>query len=106
MLSSKTVVLDLEIFCHREKNFIYKDFGVYTENYNKSVLFYAPSDFSFSTNPQKTLIVWLSKYLHGLDWSSEYYPYIYLTQIVQSVRLRNARAVFYAQYFEKKLNFY
>ena len=105
MLSSKTAVLDLAIFRHREEKFIYKDFGVCTENYNNSVLFYAPSDFSFSTNPQKTLIVWLSKYLHGLDWSSEVYSYFYLIQIVQSVCLRNARAVFYAQYFEKKLNF-
>ena len=106
MLSSKTVVLDLECFRHRKEKFIVKEFGICTEDYNDCVLFSPPSKFSDSTNPQKTSISWLSKNLHGLDWNSLHlspyiYPYIYLTQIVQSVRLRNPRAVYYAKAFEK-----
>ena len=101
MLSSKTVVLDLEGFRHRKEKFIVKEFGICTEDYNDCVLFSPPSKFPDLTNPQKTSISWLSKNLHGLDWNSENYPYIYLTQIVQSVRLRNPRAVYYAKGFEK-----
>ena len=101
MLSSKTVVLDIEGFRHRKEKFIVKEFGICIEDYNDCVLFSPPSKFSDLTNPQKTSISWLSKNLHGLDWNSENYPYIYLTQIVQSVRLRNPRAVYYAKGFEK-----
>ena len=101
MSSSKTAVLDLEGFRHRKEKFIFKEFGICTEDYNDCVLFSPPSKFSDLTNPQKTSISWLSKNLHGLDWNTENYPYIYLTQIVQSVRLRNPRAVYYAKGFEK-----
>ena len=101
MLSSKTVVLDLEGFRHRKEKFIVEEFGICTEDYNDCVLFSPPSKFSDLTNPQKTSISWLSKNLHVLDWNSENYPYIYLTQNFQSGRLRNPRAVHYAKGFEK-----
>ena len=40
--------------------------------------------------------------LHGLNWNLENYPYIYITQIIQSIRLRNpAGAIFYAKGSEK-----
>ena len=84
-----------------KKKFNVKQFGVCTEDYNDFVLFSPPSKFSDLTDPQKTSINWLSKNLHGLNWNSENYPYIYLTQIVQSVRLRNPSAVYYAKGLEK-----
>ena len=101
MLSSKTLVLDLEGFRHRKEKFIVKEFGVCTDDYNNCVLFSPPSKFSDLTDPQKISINWLSKNLHGLNGNSENYPYIYLTQIVQNVRLRNPRAVYYAKGLEK-----
>ena len=101
MLSSKTVVLDLEGFHHRKEKFIVKEFGVCTEDYNDCVLFSSPSKFAHLTDPQKNSINWLSKNLHGVNWNSENFPYIYLTRIVHSVRLRNPRAVYYAKGLEK-----
>ena len=101
MLSSKTVVLDLEGFRQRKEKFIVKELGICTEDYNDCVLFSPPSKFSVLTIPQKTSFNWLFKNLHGLDRNSENYPYIYLTQIVQIVRLRNPRAVYYPKGFEK-----
>ena len=101
MLSSKTVVLDIEGFRHRKEKFIVKELGICTEDYNDCVLFSPPSKFSDLTIPQKTSFNWLFKNLNGLDRNSGNYPYIYLTQIVQSVRLRNPRAVYYAEGFEK-----
>ena len=60
MLSSKTVVLDLEGYCHRKEKFIVKEIGVCTEDYNGCVLFSPPSNFTDLTNPQKISINWLS----------------------------------------------
>ena len=94
-------MLDLEGFRHRKEKFIVKEFGVCTEDYNDCVLFSPPSKFSDLIDPQKTSFNWLSKNLHVLNWNSENYPYIYLTKIVQSVPLRNPRAVYYAKGFEK-----
>ena len=74
---------------------------VYVLKIKTIVFFSPPSKFSDLTDPQKTSINWLSKNLHGLNWNSENYPYIYLTQFLQSVRLRNPRAVYYAKGLEK-----
>ena len=39
--------------------------------------------------------------MHGVDWDIGNYPYIYLTQKIQSVRLPNPGAIFYAKGAEK-----
>ena len=46
----------------------------------------------------------MTRNLHGIEWDTGNYPYIYLTQIIQSVRLRNPGAIFYAK-VEEKVNF-
>ena len=56
MLSSKTVVLDLEGFRPRKEKFIVKEFAVCTEDLNDCVLFSPTSKFSDLTDPQKTSI--------------------------------------------------
>ena len=66
--------------------------------------FLPPTSYSELTTQQKQSFSWLSRILHGIDWYIGNYPYIYLTQIIQSVRLRNLGAIFYAR-GAKKIKF-
>ena len=75
--------------------------GICTEDYLDCVSFLPPTSCSELTTQQKQSFSWLSRNLHGIDWDIGNYPYIYLTQIIQSVRLRNPGAKFYAKQAEK-----
>ena len=97
MLSSKTVVLDVEVFRHRKENFFVKELGVCTEDYLDCVSFLPPTSYSELTTQQKLSFNWLTRNLNGIEWDTGNYPYIYLTQIIQSVRLRNPSAILYAK---------
>ena len=99
MLSSKTVVLDVEGF--RKEKIIVKEFGICTEDYLDCVSFLPPTSYSELTTQQKQSFSWLSRNLHGIDWDIGNYSYIYLKQITLSVRLRNPGAIFYAKGAEK-----
>ena len=101
MLSSKTVVLDVEGFRHRKEKFIVKELGACTEDYLDCVSFLPPTSYSELTTQQKQSFSWLTRNLHGIEWETGNYPYIYLTQIIQSVRLRNPGSIFYAKGEEK-----
>ena len=101
MLSSKTVVLDVEGFRHRKEIFLFKEFGFCTEDYLDCVSFLSPTSYTELTAQQKQSFSWLSRNLHGIDCDIGNYPYIYLRQIIQSVRLRNPGAIFYAKGAEK-----
>ena len=46
MLSSKTVVLDVEGFRQRKEKFIVKELGVCTDDYLDCVLFLPPTSYS------------------------------------------------------------
>ena len=101
MLSSKTVELDVEGFRHRKEKFIVKELGVCTDDYLDCVSFLTPTSYSELTTQQKQSFGWLTINLHGIEWDTGNYPYIYLTQIIQSVRLSNPGAIFYAKGEEK-----
>ena len=102
MLSSKTVVLDVEGFRHRKEKFFVKELGVFTNDYLDCVSSLPPTSYSELTTQQKQSFGWLTRNLHDNEWDTGNYPYIYLTQIIQSVRLRNPSAIFYAKGEEKK----
>ena len=104
MLISKTVVLDVEGFRHRKEKFTVKELGVYTDNYLDYVSFLPATSYSELTTQQKQSFGWLTRSLHGIEWDTGNYPYIYLTQTIQSVRLRNPVAIFYDK-GEKKVKF-
>ena len=53
MLSSKTVRLDVEKFCHQVEKFIVKEFGICTEDYLDCVSFLQPTSYSELTTQQK-----------------------------------------------------
>ena len=101
MLSSKTVVLDVEGFRHRKEKIIVKEPGFGTDDYLDCVSFLPPTSYSELTTQQKQSFGWLTRNLHGIEWDTGNYPYIYLTQIIQSVRLQNPGAIFYAKGEEK-----
>ena len=94
-------MLDVEGFRYRKEKFIVKEFGNCTEDYLDCVSFLPPTSYSELTTKQKQSFSWLSRNLHGIDWDIGNYPYIYLTQIIQSVRLPNPGAIFYAKGEEK-----
>ena len=101
MLSSKTVVLDVEGFRHRKEKFIVKELGVCTEDYLDCVSFLPPTSYSELTTQQEQSFSWLTRNLHGIEWDTGNCSYTYLTQLIQSVRLRNPFAIFYAKGEEK-----
>ena len=101
MLSSKTVVLDVEWFRHRKEKFTVKELNVCTKDYLDCVSVLPPRSYSELATQQKQSFSWLTKNLHGIEWDKGNYPYIYLTQIIQSVRLRNPGAIFFAKGEEK-----
>ena len=94
MVSSKTVVLDVEGFRHRKDKFIGKEHGVCTEYYLDCVSFLPPTSYSELTTQQKQSVSWLTRNLHGIEWVTGNYPCFYLTQIIRSNRLRNPGAIF------------
>ena len=80
MLSSKTVVLDAEGFRHRIEKFIVKELSDCTEDYLDCVSFLPPTGYRELTTQQKQSFSWLTRNLHGTEWDTGNYPYIFLTQ--------------------------
>ena len=101
MLSSKTVASDVEGVCHRKEKFTVNELGICTEDYLDCVSFLPPTIYNELKTQQKQSFSWLTGNLHGIEWDTGNYPYIYLTQTIQSVRLRNLGAIFYAKGEEK-----
>ena len=95
MLSSKTVVLYVEGFLNRRETFIVQELGICTEDYLVSVSFLTPTSYS-ETTQQKQYFSWLTRNL-SIEWDTGKYPYLYPTQLIQSVRLRIPVAIFYAK---------
>ena len=101
MLTENSVVLDLEGFHYRKNPFFIKELGVCSEEYNDCVLFKPPRTFEYLSIEEKRAFTWLTRNLHGIDWNAGTYPYIYTTQICQSICLRNPTARFYSKGSEK-----
>ena len=70
MLSSKTVVLDVEGFRHRKEKFIVKELGVCIDDYLDYVSFLLPTSYSELTTQQKQSFGWLTRNLHGIEWDT------------------------------------
>ena len=101
MLRERTVVIDCKTFRYSKQNFIVEELAICTEEYIDCMLFRPPSSFNSLAPAEQRPFNWLTKYLHGLHWEHGVYPYIYLTQILQTMKLRNPKAVYYAKGQEK-----
>ena len=101
MLKLRPVVLDIEGFRHKKLGFIIKELSLYTHNYSDAFSFRPPSSFNILSSSAQKSYRWDSKFLHGLAWESGDYPYCYLQQIIQSIKLRFPFADFFAKGTEK-----
>ena len=101
MLKLRPVVLDIEGFRQKKSGFIIKELYVCSHNYSDTVSFLPPSSFNILSSSEQKSYQWVSKFLHGLAWESGDYPYCYLQQIIQSIKLRFPFAGFYAKGTEK-----
>ena len=101
MLKLRPVVLDIEGFRHKKSGFIIKELSVCSHNYSDTVSFLPPSSFNILSSSEQKSYQWVSEFLHGLAWESIDYPYCYLQQIIQSIRLRFPFAELYAKGTEK-----
>ena len=101
MLKLRPGVLDIEGFRHKKSGFLIKEVSVFTHNYSDTVYFRPPSSFNILSSSEQKSYQWNSKILHGLAWESGDYPYCYLQQIIQSIKLRFPFADFYAKETEK-----
>ena len=101
MLKLRPVVLDIEGFRQKKSGLIIKQLSVCSHTYSDTVFFLPPSSFNILSSSEQKSYQWVSKFLHGLAWESGDYPYCYLQQIIQSIKLRFPFAEFYAEGTEK-----
>ena len=99
------VVLDLnEAFKCGKKPLIKKELSVCSANSIDTNYFLPPVQFNNLSKEEKTADNWVSKFLHGLRWDKGEYPYSYLDQIFDSIRLRNPNSHFFAKGTQKSVS--
>ncbi len=100
MLTDTPVVVDIECFRFRNKEWIVKEISVCAD-FLDSIILQQP--YPLSTLPLKVqkAFAWLTGNLHGISWSSGDYPYSYLQSYVESVKLRYPNSPYFAKGFEK-----
>ena len=98
MLKERTVVIDCETFRYSNQSFIVANC---TEEYFDCNFYIPPSSLVSLPPAAQRAINWLTKDLHDLRWEKDVYPYNYLTQKLQSLKLRNPKTVYYAKGKEK-----
>ena len=86
MLKLRPVLLDIEGFRHKKSGLITEELSVCTHNYSDTI-FRPSSSFNIISSSEQKSYQWVSKF-HGLAWETRDYPYCYLQQILQSIKLR------------------
>ena len=100
MITETPVVIDIECFRFRNREWIVKEIAVYAD-YLDSVVFQPPYPFqALPYNVQKSYS-WLTRNLHGLLWNAGDYPHERLLSFVESIKLRYPNSLFYAKGLEK-----
>ena len=85
----------LKDFVKIKAKFIVKEIDICTKDYLDCVSFLPPTSYSELTTQQKQSFSWLTRKFHVIECDTGNYPYFYLKQIIQRVRLRNPGAIFY-----------
>ena len=94
------VVIDMECFRSRNRQWIVKEIAVYGD-YLDSVILQKPYPFqTLPCNIQKSYS-WLTNNPHGLCWNAGNYPYDRLPSFIESIKLRYPKSLFYAKGIEK-----
>ena len=99
--TNQVVVIDFEGFRHKKSGFIIKELSVQSENFSDTLLFGPPKNFSELSSSELKSHNWVSKFLHGIEWTSGEYPYTYLETYFIFLTLRFQSGFFYAKGTEK-----
>ena len=89
------IILDIEGFKCGKKSLIIEELSVCSANTIDTILFLPPVQFNKLSKEEKNAYNWVSKFLHGLRWDKGEYPYSYLDQIFDSIRLRKPNSHFF-----------
>ena len=101
MLNSEVFVLDFEDFRHKKTGFIIKELSICSNNYSDTILYLPPLPYNSLSASERKSHQWVSRFLHGLSWSTGSYPYWFLSQIFIAIKLRFPSGKFYAKGKEK-----
>ena len=97
------IILDIEGFKCGKKPLIIKELSVCSANTIDTINFLPPVQFNNLSKEEKKAYNCVSKFLHGLRWDEGEYPYSYLNQIFDSIRLRNPNSHFFAKGTQKSV---
>ena len=101
MLTSEVVVLDFEGLRHKKTGFIIKELSICSNNYSDTILFLPPVPYNSLSSSGRKSHQWVSRFLHGLSWSTGSYTYWFLSQIFIAIKLRFPSGKFNAKGKEK-----
>ena len=101
MLNSEVVVLEFEGFRQIKTRFINKELSICSNDSSDTVLFLPPVSYNYFSASQRKSHQWVSKFLHGLFWSTGSYTNWFLSQIFIAIKLRFPFGKFYAKGKEK-----
>ena len=97
------IILDIEGFKCGKKPLIIKELSVCSANTIDTIHFLPPVQFNNLSKEEKKAYNWVSKFLHGLRWDEGEYPYSYLDQIFDSIRLSNPNSHLFAKGTQKSV---
>ena len=98
--SSPPVVIDIECFRFRNKEWTVKEMAV-CGDYLDSIIFKPPHSFDLLASNARKAYSWITDNLHGIQWDSGVYPYERLMLFVESIKLRYPNSIYYAKGLEK-----
>ena len=100
MLEESAVVVDIECFRYRNKEWIIKEIAI-CGDYLDSITVKPPHALDLLSPDVCKAYTWITKNLHGMHWNSGDYPFNRLALFVESVKLRYPNSKFYAKGFQK-----
>ena len=99
------IILDIEGFKYGKKPLIINELSVCSANTIDTIHFLPPVQFNNLSKEKKKAYNGVFKFLHGPRWDrGGEYPYSYLDQIFDSIRLRNPNSHFFAKSLQKSVS--
>ena len=97
MLNSEVVVSDFEGFRHKKTGFLIKDLSIWSNNFSDTILLLPPLPYNSLSSSETKSHQWVTRFLHGISWSTGSYLYWFLSQIFIAIKLRFPSGKFYAK---------
>ena len=97
MFNSEVVVSDFEGFRHKKTGFLIKDLSICSNNFSDTILLLPPLPSNSLSSSETKSHQWVTRFLHGISWSTGSYLYWFLSQIFIAIKLRFPSGKFYAK---------